>query len=129
MLRIATSYILIVIVLTSPPLCLGEAASAMGARNDAGGCSCASHRDHSSGENPEPSDESEPDCLCQGAIVDVRGTELDLPATIVVDWLISDIDLSSTALSLSETSSGPPHQFPPLSTGRDVCILSCALLL
>ncbi len=61
--------------------------------------------------------------------MDVRVTELDLPGTSVADWLINDVDLSSTALSLSETSSGPPHQFPPLSTGRDVCMLTCALLL
>lgn len=130
MQRIAVTYLLIAIVLMSPQLCLGEAAGVTGAPSEAGGCSCAEHKDHSGGETPQPSDENEPDCLCRGAIMDgVRSTELDSSTPLAVEWLIDDAILSSMALSLADSASEPPHQFPPFSTGRDVCVLTCALLL
>lgn len=130
MLRITTSYLLICIVLISPQLCLGESASAIGVPCAAGGCSCGEHPGHSSDETPRPSDENEPDCLCRGAIVDgARSTESDWSLQLAVDWLIDDAILSTAALSLADSCSEPPHQFPPFSTGRDVCVLTCALLL
>jgi len=130
MLRIATSHLLIAVVLMSPYLCLGEAAGAVSVPHQGGGCSCAKHNHQSDGEAPQPSDENEPDCLCRGAIMDgARSTELDSSAPLAVDWLIDDAILSSMAHSLADSSSEPPHQFPPFSTGRDVCVLTCALLL
>ncbi|REJ65704.1 MAG: hypothetical protein DWQ31_17355 [Planctomycetota bacterium] len=130
MLRIATSHLLFAIVLMSPYLCLGEAAGAISAPHQGGGCSCAKHNHESGGETPQPSDENEPDCLCRGAIMDgVRSTELDSSMPLTVVWLIDDAVLAPTAISLADTSSEPPHQFPPFSTGWDICVLTCALLL
>ena len=127
MLRIATPQLLIMLVLICPQLCRGKAVVAP---CEAHGCCCAERSDSSGNETPAPSDESEPDCLCQGAIMDnVRSTELDLPTPLAVNWRIDDPILSSSALFLAEMSLEPPHQFPPFSSGRDVCVLACALLL
>ena len=128
--RFTTSYLLITLVLNCPYLCLGEAVGATGAAFQPGGCSCGEHNNPSGGETPQPSDENEPDCLCQGAIIDcVRSVELDSSLSLAIDWLIDDAILSSTTLTLADTSSEPPHHFPPFSIGRDVCVLTCALLL
>lgn len=130
MLRITTSHLLIAIVLTCPYLCLGEVASASGESCQAGSCSCAKHQDQATGETPQPFHENESDCLCRGAITGgVRPAELDFSAPLAIDWLSDDAICSFAALSLADTSSEPPHQFPPFSTGRDICVLACALLL
>ena len=129
MLRIANSYFLIAIVLICPQLCWGEAVGAAGGTGDAGGCCCAEHHDRSGGETPQSSDENGTDCLCQGAIMDgVRSTEFESLVPLVAPF-VDDAILCSAALSLADASSEPPHHFPPLSTGRDICVLTCALLL
>lgn len=128
MLRITTSYLLISIVLMGPHLCLGQAAG-VGTCCEVGTCCCGGGHERSGGE-PQHSDENKPDCLCRGAILDVvQSAEPEGPTRLAVDWLIDDEVFSAPALALVDSCSEPPHHFPPFSTGRDVCVLSCALLL
>jgi hypothetical protein len=109
---------------------LGEAAGTMDPRCLAGDGCRTEHCDHSGGEAPRPCDENKPDCLCRGAIMEVvRPTEPDWTAPLAVDGLLGDANPSTTALSRSVRSSEPCHQFPLMSAGRDVCVLTCALLL
>ena len=127
MLRFATSYILIALVLICPQLCWGEPVDGPG---DEVGCCCAEHHDRSSGETPDSPERTDADCLCQRAIMDgVRLSELDSLTPIAVAWLISDAIVPSKTLALADYSSESPHQFPPFCSGRDVCVLTCALLL
>ena len=130
MLRFLTSYLLIAIVLICPQICLGGITGSTGTSCRAGGCCCTDHDDPSGEQTPQRSDESTPDCLCRGAIMDgVRMTELDSATPLAIGWLFDDAILSSIAHSWAVTSSEPPDRFPRLSTGRDICVLTCALLL
>ena len=130
-LRTTVSYLLIVAVLACPYLCLGEASGAPVASCKADHCRCPHNGDRSGREAPQsPADESG-DCLCYGAIVDgLRSVDLDYSPAVAVTWLDGDSLLSpiGTSLALGAISFEQPHQFPPLSSGRDVCALTCALL-
>jgi hypothetical protein len=128
MLRTTTSHLLIATLLICPYLCLGEAAGAIGASHHKGGCSCTRHADQSSRETPQPCDENEPDCLCHGAIIGgVRSAELEISAVLSINWLVDDTHLSSIKIS-SADACFEPH-FPPHSTGREICMLTCVLLI
>jgi len=73
--------------------------------------------------------ESDADCLCHGAIFDgSRIADEEWTSSPAINWLL-EVAPSSTNLSLAAVSFEPPHQFPPFSTGRDVCALTCTLQL
>lgn len=128
-LRASLAHLLIFVVLICPYFCLGEAACATGTSGHVGDCSCAKHNDHPGGKAPLPSD-SDTDCLCHGAIIaNVQTAEHDDPIPLWDHWLIDDAVVSPIDSSLASISFEPPHQFPPFSTGRDVCVLTRALLL
>jgi hypothetical protein len=73
--------------------------------------------------------ESDTDCLCHGAIFDgSRTDDNESLSPPVINWVL-DVASPFTNLSLAAVSFEPPHQFPPFSTGRDVCALTCTLQL
>ncbi len=126
-----TPPLLIAILLICPYFCLGELAGGMDALHDSGSCSCSRHQ--SGSETPEVPSENQPDCLCHGAGAVSDGlrtaqAESLLPLAIG-SWLPEVSSLTSAGPSLAALSFEPSHQFPPYSTGRDVCTLLGILLL
>jgi hypothetical protein len=129
MLRPATIHLLIALVLICPYMCLGEAVSGLVAPLQTHVCSCNHQDDSSSDKTPDSPNDSDPDCLCHGAIFDASGSADDeLASTAAVYWLL-EVASFPTNLSLAAVAFEPPHQFPPFSTGRDVCMLTCTLQL
>ena len=133
MFRLATTYLLIAVVLICPYLCLGEAAYGAGVSSHECGCCCDEQQDQDSShdQTPESPTERDEDCLCHGAIFGASRTaadELTAPAAMSMHW-VQEIASSTTNLSLAAVSFESPHQFPPFSTGRDVCALTCTLQL
>ncbi len=130
MQRTTVTFLLIAIILFCPYLCLGEEAGSESAPSLISCCYCIELQDRSSNETPETPNDNEPDCQCHGAIMDgVRPAVPDLSTQPAINWLIDDAVLFPIHLSLETGSFEPPHQFPPFSTGRDVCALTCTLLL
>lgn len=129
MLRPATTHLLIALVLICPYLCLGEAVGGLVAPCQTHVCSCNQQEDSSSDKTPESPNDSDPDCLCHGAIFDAsRSADDELASSVAMCWLL-EVASAPTNLSLAAVSFESPHQFPPFSTGRDVCMLTCTLQL
>lgn len=129
MLRSCVTQLLVVLVVICPYFCLGEAAEVPGAQSVSSTCCCKRGPTDGDHESPHPQDRDESDCLCHGAIADgvkVEAAECDteLFVTDLLD-LSSDVVRSQPSYDLLL---GVCH-FPPFSTGRDVCALTCALLL
>lgn len=130
MLRTTTANLTIVVLLTCPYLCMGEVVGARLGDCQTDACSCSQGDGQSDQETPSSPADNDPDCLCHGALVDVvRTIDFDDSTPLYINWRIVDGASCSTALSLANISYEPPHHFPPFSTGRDVCALTCALLL
>lgn len=128
MLRTTLPHLLILIVLICPYLCLGEEAGEDGAAC-ATICSCASERDSSRHESPGPPLDYDPTCLCHGAIV-VQLTTVEVDhSNPLLDWHGDTTVALAKCPILASVSFESPHQFPPFSSGRDVCALTCAFLL
>ena len=130
-MRKNTPQLLIAILLACPYFCLGEMAGGMNALHDSCCYSCSGHPSPSSGETPDSPDESQPDCLCHGAITGgARTTQVDFMAPLTISgWLLDAASSASAGPSWATLSFKLPHQFLPFSTGRDVCALTGALLL
>ena len=129
MIRLATTYLLIAVVLACPYQCLGEPVREASAPGQKSTC-CCDDQHHSPGEEtPQSPNECDEHCLCQGAIFDgSRMADDDLISSIAMQCVL---EFTSPAIqpSLVALSFESPHQFPPFSTGRDVCALTCTLLL
>jgi len=134
-MRRATPQLLIAILLICPYFCLGEIAGGMNALHDSDSCSCSGHScfGHSSQSDGEAPNESQSDCLCHGAGAVADGLRTaqaeSLLSLTIGSWLPDAVSLTSDVPSLTAISFEPPHQFPPFSTGRDVCALVGILLL
>lgn len=128
MLRTITATLTIVVLLTCPYLCMGDGVGMRLAERQTHLCDCPQSDNQSDSGRPSCPTDKGPDCLCHGALADsVRTTELG-------DWDLLDVNSSLdnvclADLSVTSTSFELPHHFPPFSTGRDVCALTCALLL
>lgn len=123
-LRIA--HLIIAVVLACPYFCMGHVSGSTSAICETG-CGCS----HSQSQDGEPADHA-PDCLCQGAVVDgeVRTVDFESAAPLSVNWLITDLAFLGPRCSVhSCISFESPHSFPPFSTGRDVCALTCTFLI
>ena len=123
-LRIA--HLIIAVVLACPYFCMGHVSGSTSAICETG-CGCS----HSQSQDGEPADPA-PDCLCQGAVVDgeVRSTDIELSVPHSVNGLACDIALVGRTCSVSSRIAfESPHSFPPFSTGRDVCALTCTFLI
>jgi len=55
--------------------------------------------------------------------------EIDLLLPLSNNCLANDAVTLTSDLSLATISLEAPRQFPPFSSGRDVCALKCTLLL
>jgi len=126
MIRLATNNLLILVVLICPYQCLGESVLGALEPHQEVACCCGEQQDASNDQAPALPHDCDEDCLCRGAICDAsRTTDHELAATAVVLWTeASAMDLSRVGVCLES-----PHQFPPFSTGRDVCALTCTLQL
>ncbi len=127
MYQFCITHLLITVVLACPYLCLGEARDSVGSTCTSG-CGCS--QNPPADESPEPSDD-DPDCLCHGAVVDadVRIANLDLVTPLTLSWLVANSTMGSTSTVLARFDFEQPLHFPPFSTGRDVCALTCTRLL
>jgi hypothetical protein len=130
MLQKITSYLLITAVIICPYVCLEDAVATTSAACETDCCSCARHNPPPVEPTPQSPDDSDHDCFCQGAIMDsARVVELDYLTMLTGNWLLGSIQVLSHGPSLADLSFEPPHQFPPFCTGREVCALTCRLLL
>jgi len=122
-------HLLIIIVTICPYVCLDEVDGNESELNVTR-CCCEDPLS-SDGELPISPVDQEADCLCQGAIMDgqLRTVELDPPQPSTLGWYIDDGDALSGSHLIAQVSFAPPHHFPLDSTGRVVCLLTCALLL
>ena len=121
------AYVLIAIVLACPYMCMEEV-SGSASGTCASGCGCSqSQPGH---ESPGAPSEHDPDCLCHGAVVDgeTRTSDLGLAEPPAINWLVADNGAESSSLHFS-IAFEPSHHFPPFCTGRDVCALTCTLLI
>lgn len=132
-MRATVSYLLIAGVLFCPYSCMGEQPEADAAPAAEAGCLCCHEpQDDSANEVPRLPDESDPDCLCHGAVfqsrVECEQSVADDVAYFSCTTLNDRLSNFSGSLFFGCDFSLPCH-FPPLSTGRDICALTCALLI
>lgn len=129
MRRSSLAYLLILLVGICPYFCMGEASKGADSEASRSHCCCKGRPADGDNESPHAPCRDEPDCLCKGAIVDGVNAEVTEYDT---DLLITDLlDFSADFVRTQPSADlflGVCH-FPPLSTGRDVCALTCALLL
>lgn len=129
MLRPATTLLLITLVLICPYMCLGEAVGQAVAPCQTSTCRCNDQEESSNDKTPESPSDSDSDCLCHGAIFDgSRIADDELVSSPAINWLLV-VASSPTNLSSAAVAFESPHQFPPFSSGRDVCMLTCTLQL
>jgi len=131
MLHTAIAYALIVVVLICPYSCLGDEAGLESSSCSIDCCSCSHQTEWPDGETPTSPADQDSDCLCHGAITDsqLKTAELDQANPQWFYRLDDGAALSAVGSFLVSISFEPPHQFPPFSTGRDVCMLTCTLVL
>ena len=121
------AHLIIAVVLACPYFCMGHVSGSTSAICKTG-CGCSQTQ---SQDNPgEPADHA-PDCLCQGAVDgDVHSADLELVLPLTVDWFDTDIAFLNPRCSVPSCIAFElPHNFPPFSTGRDVCALTCSFLI
>jgi len=139
-MRTITTLLLIAFVLICPYYCMGGTASRVCALQDSASCICTGQVGiedscQSNDQTPDMPAEGQPDCLCHGAIaVGLRATQVDFDMPLALsnwnlDLLASFSSCSAGSPSLAALTFELPHQFPPFSTGRDVCELKCVFLL
>ena len=125
-LRIA--HLIIAVVLACPYLCMGHVFGSTSTICETG-CGCSHTQPQ---ENPTEPAEHAHDCLCQGAVVDgeLRSVDFEFSAPLSIDCLVADVAFSIPKGAMySNIGFESPHSFPPFSTGRDVCALTCTLLI
>ena len=120
-----TVHILIALVLACPYFCMGDALG-----SPSTGCSsgCCCPQNDPGQESPGAPAGNDGDCLCRGAVVDTEAGTADLDFAASLTWIVADV-AGSTHLVLSNIVFELPHHFPPFSTGRDVCALTCTFLI
>lgn len=129
MIRLATNYLLIAVVLTCPYQCLGEEVHETTAPGQRSTCCCGDQDQSTGDETPQAPNERDEDCLCRGAIFDAsRVADDDLNTPMAMPGTL-EVTSPANQPSLAALSFESPHQFPPFSTGRDVCALTCTLQL
>ncbi len=144
MLRQITSHVVLLILLVCPYLCLGEtvlqcgmAGAECGVVASAEPCCCPSAAgscDANSNSKHDPASPSEsdgdPDCLCHGAVPQARSSGPSdffvLPAVTFDRHLFVSAPHCGTQLVVRTAT---PRHFPPLATGRDVCVYASLLLI
>jgi hypothetical protein len=126
--RLRIAHIVIAVVLACPYLCMGEMSGSPFA-TCARGCDCSQNEPEP--ESPGTPADHDPDCLCHGAVVDggLRTANLDSATLLTLSGLVAETKLGSAGAVHTSIAFEPPHHFPPFSTGRDVCALTCTLLL
>ena len=128
MTQMRIAHIIIAVVLACPYLCMGESSGSASAMCETG-CGCSQNQPEP--ESPgEPADH-DPDCLCRGAVVDgeVRTDDFDLSSPQTISCRVIDTPSVSTDSGLTSLSFEPSNHFPPFCTGKDVCVLTCTLLI
>ena len=130
MRHIALNYVLVVALLACPYLCMGAEAGLDCEMPFASCCACSHAPAPSDRDLPGSPVEYNSNCLCNGAVIDgdVRSAGTDVAVPSPIEWQLNDSTLLSCDACAASISFERSHQFPP-STGRDVCALTCALLL
>jgi len=132
MTRNITTYLIVVVLLACPYICLGEQISATAQCSGATCCCCRTPEDErSDAPLPVNHESGDHDCLCHGAIVraGLRALDFDATPSHAFDLPAGIRSLASVDLLLKNESRDACHGFPPLSTGRDICALTGAFLL
>ena len=130
MRRTFTAPVLVILVLVCPYLCLGASTNDRAGRTSVVGCSCCKTPVDENKTAPRAPDRSDSDCLCRGAVFNIAKMKIDyghdesLVTMRVVAWSEETGAWSHTAYDFSHAC-----HFPPGSNGREVCALTCSLLL
>jgi hypothetical protein len=131
--RRTTVHLLVFVLLGCPFFCLLQLGGENGAEARAPSCACGSSDSSDNQPFHDGSNNEQEDCLCRGAIM--------FPGVRVADGEVGVSPLSAVAPYLAVTntqiaeSAGEagvcsfPSHFPPLSSGRDICVLTGVLLL
>ena len=126
--RAFIAHLLMLVVLFCPYFCMG--AEAESATTHRASSRCASCDEPTSGDNEAPQQrEEDSDCLCQGALLDNAKVEASETGIEFFVAALVDVNAEVVAAYVSADLSRHVCHFPPFSTGRDVCALTCALLL
>ena len=130
MLRFKITYLLIAALLICPYCCLGEEANDAVEKSLTAGCFCCDKPSDTDRKSPQTPVKEEHDCLCHGAIIGNSKVEsFDGPFDLFV---LAPSVLNANATCIAQISDvGISHacHFPPVVKGRDICVLTCALLL
>ena len=129
--------LLIALLIGCPFVCLAQAGPI--------GCACPGEDQrqccgdegccpHELADRDAPTDDSpsypDPDCACRGALLEQSTVER--PESGAEETIVLLLDLGDDTHSQSLPAAlGSPHSshFSLLATGRDICVLTCALLL
>ena len=124
-LRVAC--LMIAVVVMCPHLCMGELSVSTSMCQTICGCS---QNETGPADPGAPADHNH-DCLCDGAVAngEVRTDDCDLRAPQAFSYECIVTPSVYTDSRLTFISFERSHHFPPLATGRDVCALTCTLLI
>lgn len=120
-------FLLVSVVLFCPYLCLADSVGA--AYSQAIESRCGRCCDEGKNNAPQKPLEGEPDCLCNGAILDgARIESRDASAAKDAAVGVPTYTFVMVLCTLSHDATLPPH-FPPLKGGRDICLFVSSFLL
>lgn len=129
--------LLIALLIGCPFVCLAQAGPigcACPGEDQRQCCGDEGHCPQECADRDAPTDDSpsrpDPDCACRGALV--GQSTVECPDSRAEETIVPLLDLGADALSHSLLAGlGSPHSghFSLLATGREICVLTCALLL
>jgi hypothetical protein len=134
MIQTVVTYLLAGTMLICPYMCFEQMAGKSAAPCATGSCCCHDQCPSPDGQGPEEEDRdnTQPDCLCHGAIV--AGTKIEHqapPADFYVGRATDQACKVGAIGPFFEPSLDGTHpcHFPPLASGREICALRGSLLL
>ena len=140
MMQVAHVFLLIVCLLWCPMRCLGALSKECAQVSQKNAYSCCRHCDEQQRPTTPFGDDRQPDnpaddcgcgsCLCHGAVV--AGVTIDVVDSDVFSYVTPLLKVDARAhfsLLLTASHSQHPCHFPPLASGREICALTCVLLL
>ena len=129
MIRAILTLLQIAIVLICPFQCCCQTGDGATPCCRVGGCCVNEQSNLPNDDAPDLPKGKGHDCFCQGAIVvDSRVAERELDGVQGIFWL-NDVTACAFHPSLAIVSLDAGHQCPPFVTGRDICAMTCTLLI
>ena len=130
MRRTAVPYLLTIVLLACPHFCLGKSASEVGVRPATTGCPYDCGHQEPIDTPADTPDSGDPDCLCRGAVL--PDAKVEAANADLAHWcplLVAPKCGAASDVHLASSDPPFPSHSPAIMTGRDVCVLTCAMLL